>query len=117
MTHNRDASALLDIYNAAGKIIEFSQDFDQKAFFADARTQSAILHQLLIIGEAVKRLSLDFRLKHPEIRWTPMAGMRDVLIHAYDTVDLEEVWRTVEKDIPTLIIDLKKLVPPMDSQE
>lgn len=46
-----------------------------------------------------------------------MAGMRDVLIHAYDTVDLEEVWRMVEKDIPTLIIDLKKLVPPMDSQE
>lgn len=116
MMPNRDTSAVLDIYNAAVKILAFSKGFDQKKFLADERTQSAILHQLLIIGEAVKRLSSDFRLGHPEIRWTPMAGMRDILIHAYDTVDLDEVWRTVTADIPPLIANLQPLLP-IDDQE
>lgn len=110
MTQNRDTSALLDIANATKRILEFSRGFDLNAFFADTRTQSAILHQLMIIGEAVKRLSPEFRLQHPEIRWTPMAGMRDVLIHAYDTVDLEEVWQTVVNDIPALATGLAGLI-------
>jgi len=111
MMHNRDTSALLDIYNAANKVVAFSEGFDRKSFFADDRTQSAVLHQLMIIGEALKRLSPDFRAKHPDIRWTPMAGMRDVLIHAYDTVDLDEVWRTVTHEVPALLVSLKPLLP------
>jgi len=110
MIDERDASALLDIYRAAGKVVEFSRGFDQRAFLADDRTQSAILHQLMIIGEAVKRLSIDFRAQHPQIRWTPMAGMRDVLIHAYDTVDLDEVWRTATAEIPALLLNLQPLL-------
>lgn len=111
MTQNRDSSALFDIYQAASKVVEFSRGFDQQSFLADERTQSAILHQLMIIGEAVKRLSAEFRQAHPHIRWTPMAGMRDVLIHAYDTVDLDEVWRTVTFEVPALIAKLQPLLP------
>ncbi len=116
MTQNRDSSALFDIYRAANKVLEFGKGFDQRAFLADERTQSAVLHQLLIIGEGVKRLSLEFRRSHPHIRWTPMAGMRDVLIHAYDTVDLDEVWRTVTVEVPALIDKLLPLLPD-DSAE
>lgn len=116
MMSKRDQSAVLDIYNAAIKILAFSKGFDQKKFFADERTQSAILYQLMIVGEAVKRLSLEFRLAHPNIRWTPMAGMRDVLIHAYDTVDLNEVWRTGTNDIPPLIASLELLVSNDDEE-
>lgn len=111
MTQNRDSSALFDIYQAASKVVEFSRGFDQQSFLADERTQSAILHQLMIIGEAVKRLSAEFRQAHPHIRWTPMAGMRDVLIRAYDTVDLDEVWRTVTFEVPALIAKLQPLLP------
>jgi uncharacterized protein with HEPN domain len=111
MKQNRDSSALLDIYQAANKVLEFSQGYDDRAFMADERTQSAILHQLMIIGEAVKRLSLEFRQAHPQIRWTPMAGMRDILIHAYDTGDLDEVWRTVTVEVPALINNLLPLLP------
>ena len=116
MTQNRDSFALFDIYRAANKVVEFSQGFDQRTFLADERTQSAVLHQLLIIGEAVKRLSPEFRQEHPQIRWTPMAGMRDMLIHAYDTVDLDEVWRTVSVEVPGLIYKLLPLLPD-DSPE
>ncbi len=45
------------------------------------------MYQLTVIGEAVKRLSSEFRLANAEIPWSDIAGMRDHLIHAYDLVD------------------------------
>jgi uncharacterized protein with HEPN domain len=53
--------------------------------------QDAVVRNLEIIGEATKRLSDSCRQKNPQIPWREMAGMRDVLIHAYYGVDLEEV--------------------------
>ena len=64
---------------------------DKETFLKDIKTQSAILHQLMVIGEAVKRLSQDFRTRYPELPWELIAGMRDKLIHGYDIVDLDEV--------------------------
>jgi len=58
---------------------------------------------LTVIGEAVKRLSKEFRASHSEIPWTLIAGMRDNLIHGYDLTDWDEVWKTAEKDVPDLL--------------
>jgi uncharacterized protein with HEPN domain len=108
---SRDDATLLDILKAARLVTEFKGKLAKQAFHRDIKTQSAILHQLLVIGEAVKRLSEDFRAQHPEIPWLRIAGMRDKLIHAYDAVDLDEVWKTVTKDIAPLISFLEPLVP------
>lgn len=108
---SRDDATLLDILKAARLIVEFKGKLTKKAFLRDIKTQSAILHQLLVIGEAVKRLSEDFRAQHPKIPWPRIAGMRDKLIHEYDAVDVGEVWKTVTTDIPALISFLKPLVP------
>jgi len=107
----RDDATLLDILRAARLAVVFKGDLDQSAFLNDLKTQSAILHQLLVLGEAVKRLSEEFRTSHPAMPWRMMAGMRDKLIHAYDAVDLEEVWKTVSIDIPHLITLLAPLEP------
>ncbi|MFM7456337.1 MAG: DUF86 domain-containing protein [Vulcanococcus sp.] len=58
--------------------------------------QDALIRCLEVIGEATKRLSPSWRDRHPSIPWRAMAGMRDLLIHAYDTVDLEEVWEAYQ---------------------
>ena len=88
---------------------------DKATFLGDQKTQSSILHQLLILGEAVKRLSGGFRERHPEIPWRTMAGMRDNLIHAYNDVDIEEVWKTLAVDLPKIISQIEPLVPPEEA--
>ena len=106
---SRDKVIVLDILRAARLSIEFLGGTDKPHFLKDAKTQSAVLHQLLLIGEAVKRLSDEFRDRHADVPWAEIAGMRNVLIHQYDDVDLEEVWRTLERDIPGLISRLETI--------
>ena len=86
----------------------------EAAFEADLKTQSAVLHQLMVMGEAVKRLSQPFRERHAEIPWASIAGMRDCLIHGDDIVDLGEVWKTCTVDVPFLLEAMEPLVPQSD---
>jgi uncharacterized protein with HEPN domain len=108
---SRDDTTLLDIANAARLIQTFIQGMNREAFLGDLKTQSAVLHQVTVIGEAVKRLSPAFRERHPILPWSLMAGMRDHLIHGYDAVDLEEVWKTATHDVPEVLIKLEPLLP------
>jgi len=98
----RDDATVVDILNAARLARAFVEGMDKAAFLKDAKTQSAVLHQLLVLGEAVRRLSEPFRARHPQIPWRLMAGMRNQLIHEYDDVDLEEVWKTLTADVPAV---------------
>jgi len=107
----RDDAHLLDILKAARLAFEFKGPADKAEFLGDAKTQSAVLHQLLIIGEAVKRISPEFRAAHPEVPWKPIAGTRDKLIHFYEGVDLEEVWKMLSADLPELIRLIEPLAP------
>ena len=63
----RDEAVLLDVVRAAQLVLEFRQGIDRVAFFDDLKTQSAILHQLMVMGEAVKRLSAELRARHPKV--------------------------------------------------
>src|SRR5205823_15096681 len=102
---------VLDILKAARLAIDFKGTADKAAFLADAKTQSAVLHRVLVIAEAVKRLSPDFRAAYPEVPWKLIAGTRDKLIHFYEGVDLEEVWKMVTSDVPQLIRWIEPLAP------
>lgn len=71
--------------------------------------QDAIIRCLEVAGEASKRVSLGTRKLHPEVPWRAMAGMREILIHAYDQVDLEEVWIAYQK-LPEIREQIKEIL-------
>jgi uncharacterized protein with HEPN domain len=107
---NRDEASLRDIAQACRLVVDFVGDQTYVSFLEDIRTQSAVQHQLLVIGEAVKRLTTEFRSQHADVPWSLIAGMRDHIIHAYDSVDLDEVWNTATSDIPELLARIGPLV-------
>jgi uncharacterized protein with HEPN domain len=109
MSRHRDDIVLKDVVNAAQLIASFVEGFEKDAFIDDWKTRSAVLYQLTVIGEAVKRLSDGFRVQHSHIPWALMTGMRDHLVHAYDLVDWDEVWKTATKDIPELLKKIEQL--------
>jgi uncharacterized protein with HEPN domain len=87
---------------------------DESAFLTDATLQRAFIRSLEVIGEATKRLPLEFRMEHPDVDWRGMAGMRDRLIHGYFGVDLELVWDVVRSRVPELGRVLRPLVDGED---
>jgi uncharacterized protein with HEPN domain len=105
LAHIRDAIARIESYTQGGR----------DAFFADTKTQDAVIRNLEVIGEAVKNLSADLRAQHPEVPWTRVAGMRDVLIHGYFGVRLETVWNAVENRLPELKRYVAALVGSIDA--
>ena len=64
--------------------------------------QDAVIRNFEVVGEAVKRISDGLRAAYPDVLWREMAGLRDVLIHDYAGVDVDEVWNIVANDLPTL---------------
>lgn len=104
----RDTSLLLDMTNACRQITQFTDQMDFRQFSSDNKTQSAVIHQFLIIGEVAKLLSDNFKKANPIIPWSAMARMRDKLIHHYRGVDLHEIWKSAELEIPKLLTFLEK---------
>lgn len=98
----RDESLLHDRLGAADQIEQFKGGMDFEQFRADAKTQSAVIHQFLLIGEIAKLLSDEFKKAHTSMPWSAMARMRDKLIHHYRGVDLREIFRAADAEIPKL---------------
>lgn len=99
----RDKEIILDIKDAINKIFSYTTNVNFDDFVANDEKQDAVIRRIMIIGEATKRLSNEFKANYPDIPWREMMGMRDILVHEYNRVDLETVWDVVQNDLPQLI--------------
>ena len=93
---------LLDILERCERITRYMEGLDEERWSKDERTQDAVLRNLEVIGEAVKRLPADLRQRTPEIPWQDIAGLRDILIHEYEGVDFAIVWDVTVNEVPAL---------------
>ena len=108
----RDSESLIDIEKAIRRILRYSTGVSRADLETNDEKVSALLYQITIIGEAIKRLSSDLRQQHPEISWREIAGMRNVIVHEYDQVDLIIVWDVIRNKLPELLPLLEPLLPP-----
>ncbi len=103
-----DAPYLKHIVDALTRIEEFTVGMEQEKFSADVKTQDAVIREFTVVGEAAKRISGKLKQEHPDIPWRRLAGVRNVLVHEYFEVDLEEVWNLVTK-VPQLRKTIEKV--------
>jgi len=106
----RDQVYLLDILQAARLAVSYVEGVQAEAFLRDTRLQDSVIRRIEIIGEAARRVSEQMKSSHPELPWEEMVGMRNLMIHEYDDVDLGIVWETVQNDLPGLIVRMAPLV-------
>ena len=106
----RDIGYFSDILESAKLAVDYLEKISYKEFVQDTAIQDAVIRRIEIIGEAANRISDNSRKKHNHLPWIEMKGMRNLLIHEYDEIDLKEVWNTVKNDLPVLIKEIEKIV-------
>jgi uncharacterized protein with HEPN domain len=102
MTARDDFVYLGHVRDAVSKIESYVQGLDEPGFRANSMVQDAVIRQFEIIGEAVKRLSVELTSRDPETPWSSFAKFRDKLVHHYFGVDLGIVWQTIVDDLPVV---------------
>ncbi|MFC0268867.1 HepT-like ribonuclease domain-containing protein [Kushneria aurantia] len=96
---------------AAADARDFTDGMEKETFFADRRTQQAVVMSLVIVGEAAARIMDGFPAfirRHDAIPWRNMRGMRNRIAHGYFEINLDIVWNTLQTALPTLLVQLSE---------
>lgn len=104
-----DRLYLIHIQECLGRIADYTAS-GKEAFFADPKTQDAVLRNLQTLAESTQRLSRGLRSKHPQVDWRAIGGFRNVAVHDYLGIDLKQVWEIVEHDLPDLRRDVRAML-------
>ncbi|MCY3797116.1 MAG: DUF86 domain-containing protein [Chloroflexi bacterium] len=102
-----------DILDRIRRIERYTTD-GRAAFLASELHQDGVIRSFEVIGEVVKRLDSTLQAQHPDVAWSDFAGFRDVLIHQYDRVRLDLVWRFAQEDLPALKRAVAALLRDLD---
>ncbi len=110
--NERDETLLRDMLDMARKAQVFLHDRSQEAVDQDEMLAFALVRAIEVLGEAASRISVETRAGLVQIPWKVIVGMRNKIIHDYRTIDTRIVWKTVVEDLPPLIAELEKVIPP-----
>ncbi|MDX2103821.1 MAG: DUF86 domain-containing protein [Alphaproteobacteria bacterium] len=106
MSENRLPDYIDHIHQAATDAFSFVEGLTKEDFFADKRTQQAVIMSLIIIGEAATKIMdgyVEFIQAHPDVPWRNMRGMRNRIAHGYFDINLDLVWDTMQTALPDLL--------------
>lgn len=103
----RDTGRLGHILEAINYVETFTEGLTYDDLLSDALHLHAVVHNVQIIGEAVYKLSLEFKATHPDTPWAIIEKMRHVLVHDYYQIDFDILWDVIKKDLPVLKVQIE----------
>ena len=116
MPRDRDRVRLLHMLEHAREAIQLLEGRTLQDLDRDRLLSLALVRLLEIVGEAAAKVSPEGRTRYPAIPWSEVVSLRNRLIHGYDSVDLDILWRIVESDLPVLVRNLAADAVLRDSQ-
>jgi len=108
----RVAEYLEHIARAIGRIVRYTKGMTEAQFCANEMAQDAVIRNIEVIGEAARNIARhhpDFAQRHQDVPWEDIYVMRNRVAHGYFSIDLEIVWRTMQRDLPALERDVLRL--------
>ncbi len=112
----RNYAYIWDMLQAAQELLDMNEGSTYDDFIDDIKLMRATERGLEIIGEAARRLTLEFIAQHTDIQWHMMIGQRNIIAHEYGQIDYEMLYRTVVDDIPVMITQLKLILPEEEDE-
>ncbi len=110
----RDKGRLEHMLEAIDKALEYTQGFDFDAFAADTLRVHATIYNVQIIGEAVYKLTADFKTAHPQTNWRQIEKTRHILVHDYHQIRLDILWSIVSDDLSPLRSQISNYLQEME---
>jgi len=101
---------LEDMARSCRKVLRFVAELDREQFLADEKTYDAVVRNLEIVGEAAKHISVDLQRRLPDVDWRKIAGLRDMLAHAYFGIDHDILWDVVQNKVGQLAVPLERFL-------
>jgi len=110
MSKRDDSTSILQMFDHAREAVELARgrsrdDLDSNRVYFLATTRL-----LEIVGEAAGRVTEAFRMRHPDVPWSQIVGLRNRISHGYDEIDRDRVWEIVQADLPPLAAQLEQML-------
>jgi len=102
---------------AARRILEYAQGATLESLPSMPMRLDAVLYEIVVLGEAARRVSPELREAHHEVPWREIIGMRSVVTHGYDQIDDDELWQVIERDLPDLMPKLEAILAQGHAEE
>ncbi|MEN9568234.1 MAG: hypothetical protein RLZZ69_3430 [Cyanobacteriota bacterium] len=99
-----------DILNSINKIKRYTKGMNREQLIANELTFDAVIYNLQIIGEAVKHIPLEIRDRYPQVEWRKIAGLRDIVAHAYFKIDEQIVWDIIQNKLLDLQNKIEQII-------
>ena len=111
MSHRESLVRFRHILDHAREAVSMASSKTREDLDSDRKLNLALVRLLEVIGEAASRTTAEDRGRCPQVPWSEIVGLRNRLVHGYDSVDFDILWKIVNDDLPPLIAAIERIVP------